>query len=110
MPIIWANSDSQMVYPLAISKAAGKTLTFQFQTNGSPANIGSDTWEFIVYNPDGTANSTLTSGAGLTVTTSAVVAVLSATTLSAASPGGFSYALIDESGRTRLTGSFVLTA
>ncbi len=112
MPTIWANSDSGLTYPLTVSKSAGATLTMLFSIANVPwTSVNSDTWEFLVLNANGTTAETLTSGAGLTLTASSIAVALNSTTLSAISAGAFSYALKDTTAsRTRLSGTFVLTA
>lgn len=111
MPIIYANSDSGVVYPLRISKAAGATLNFSFLTDNATDDVSGDVWNLKISDASGTAKVTLTSGSGLTLSGANIEAVVSTANLASVASGGYTWSLIDTtSGRTRISGDCVITA
>ena len=111
MAIKFANTDAGVTWDITVSKAAGSTLYYTFLLDGVNQTISGDTWQFLVKNAAGTTVVTLTSGSGLTIAGSLITAVLSVSSLSALTPGGFSYELDDTTAsRTRISGNLILTA
>lgn len=111
MPIIFANADSGVVYPLRISKAAGVTLNFSFLTDNATDDVSGDTWNLEIKDSAGTAKVTLTSGSGLTISGANIEAVVTTSNLSSVASGGYTWSLNDTtSGRTRIQGDCVITA
>lgn len=53
MPIIFANADSGVVYPLRISKAAGTTLNFNFLTDNDTDDVSGDDWQLDIIDASG---------------------------------------------------------
>ncbi|MGH7239740.1 MAG: hypothetical protein ACREHG_06695 [Candidatus Saccharimonadales bacterium] len=62
MPIIYANSDSGVVYPLRISKAAGATLNFNFLTDNAVDDVSGDDWQLDIIDSSGNVAASLQPG------------------------------------------------